>query len=1292
MPSITRKAGIQLELPQGVQVTDLAPERPAGATRARGGSTKPLPRRRVSVEAGGATSTRPGPDPLVASMRSQDMELLDAFVMNVPAGAPSASRRPGEARGELSVDLAVDEDAVVLLETDGVYEWRYPDSSRKTVTRSARRGPVIEPASKVAVFDLHPTSPGEPAGRRARGPLADFIGNRVKAYVLKFLAGVAAEQSVKFLERNARRGLIVMDSDDPARWRRVEDMSGVDLPSDRPARILLFVHGTFSSTKGSFGALGASEWGRELLGAARRAYDLVIGYDHRTLSENPLENATDLLARLELGTFAVAPQIDAVAYSRGALVLRSLIEYLLPSSHLRARVRHAVFVGGTNGGTQLAEPANWERLVDLYTNLAVAGSRALDLLASPVAGLVLRESVSTLGALVKYMSAAAVAERRVPGLSAMEPDGPFVSDLNTMQPGQPGAADALYYVVSSNFDVEAGKGAPELSARLRRWILDGFSDRLLGEANDLVVHTAAMSAIDAGAGAFVKDTLALGRNPHVYHTIYFTRPEVAAAVARWLSLAAPSVPAAGRRSPGAVEELPAIADPSLYLAQTDDAFADVLQEARRADAHYVVLRRATNGYYYAFTRDEMEGVRGMLTAQELRSPDLAVWRALERSPQLKLQEDRASRTLPMGTSLSELSAGSPAAHITARRIILLDGTVPRAVVEPQKAVAPLEELVRGPARRMGRSASRPPAAAAPGARAPIRGSRGGARAAPPPPSASRPPSRPRAAAAPAVPAMAGEPRGTTAPFFFSATMPGTVAVEETTQVFVTISRDEIERTVGGLTEQAGTDVDLERTLIVQVIAKRNFKTVGEDRAEVDPSAKRRFELMFEVKATHADPGELWVLVRQGAETLVTLKLRPTVLRAGAATALESTRTLSATAEAAATGGGRYPVLQIFEEEDGGAFTYHFSLDLGDGSYYQGDSPRLRVDRAAYVAGMYREIEDRWLSHKQDLEAFEQDMRGYGGALFDELIPLDLQAPLWKVRDTLKVIQVVSEEPFVPWEVVHLKPPRAPGGPPSRLPPDPHFLAQMGLMRWLHNHHRAPRDIKVRPGRAYFVVPDYPDKDYKLPEALAEIPFLKKKLHAVEWAAEVNAVRTLLSDGGGVDLFHFSGHGEAVAQTSQQETARAQLLLEGRMEQGKYVPLFLDAETVQQYGNLTGEDGNQPLVVLNACQVGRASWKLTSIGGFAEAFIRAGAGAFVGTLWSVGDQPARNFTEGFYQALIDGRTVAEATLRGREAARLAGEATWLAYVVYGHPQAVVHVESMKARRSAPDTAVREPAGT
>jgi CHAT domain-containing protein len=95
-----------------------------------------------------------------------------------------------------------------------------------------------------------------------------------------------------------------------------------------------------------------------------------------------------------------------------------------------------------------------------------------------------------------------------------------------------------------------------------------------------------------------------------------------------------------------------------------------------------------------------------------------------------------------------------------------------------------------------------------------------------------------------------------------------------------------------------------------------------------------------------------------------------------------------------------------------------------------------------------------------------------------------------------------------------------------------------------------------------------------------------------------------------------------------------------------------------------------VVTLNACQVGRAGYKLTSIGGFARAFLSKGAGLFISSMWSVGDGTARTFTETLYRGLLDGKKLSEATIAAREASRKAGEATWLAYTVYGHPDATL----------------------
>jgi hypothetical protein len=61
-----------------------------------------------------------------------------------------------------------------------------------------------------------------------------------------------------------------------------------------------------------------------------------------------------------------APVVDAVAFSRGGLVLAQPRGGPAASSSSKADVRRVVFVGCTNGGTELARPANWHRLADLH--------------------------------------------------------------------------------------------------------------------------------------------------------------------------------------------------------------------------------------------------------------------------------------------------------------------------------------------------------------------------------------------------------------------------------------------------------------------------------------------------------------------------------------------------------------------------------------------------------------------------------------------------------------------------------------------------------------------------------------------------------------------------------------------------------------------------------------------------------------------------------------------------------------------------------------------------------------
>src|SRR5439155_9411447 len=142
------------------------------------------------------------------------------------------------------------EEAVVLVEQEGVYSWVFPARRAEAPpTGSRRRGPAGQPAAETATrvvfeIDVHASSTAEQR-RDRRGFFTDLVYSQVKALVLKFAARVVVGEAITFLERKTARGIVIIDLDDPAKWQRVADLSAVPLPQDRPARVLLLVHGTF---------------------------------------------------------------------------------------------------------------------------------------------------------------------------------------------------------------------------------------------------------------------------------------------------------------------------------------------------------------------------------------------------------------------------------------------------------------------------------------------------------------------------------------------------------------------------------------------------------------------------------------------------------------------------------------------------------------------------------------------------------------------------------------------------------------------------------------------------------------------------------------------------------------------------------------------------------------------------------------------------------------------------------------------------------------------------------------
>lgn len=97
--------------------------------------------------------------------------------------------------------------------------------------------------------------------------------------------------------------------------------------------------------------------------------------------------------------------------------------------------------------------------------------------------------------------------------------------------------------------------------------------------------------------------------------------------------------------------------------------------------------------------------------------------------------------------------------------------------------------------------------------------------------------------------------------------------------------------------------------------------------------------------------------------------------------------------------------------------------------------------------------------------------------------------------------------------------------------------------------------------------------------------------------------------------------------------------------------------------------------MNACGSAGEAANYTQLVGWADSFLSAGAGAYVGSLWEVRDSSASTFAEAFYTQILAGSTLGDAMVKARKAIQdIPGDPTWLAYSLYGNPNARVMKEA------------------
>jgi pimeloyl-ACP methyl ester carboxylesterase len=273
-------------------------------------------------------------------------------------------------------------------------------------------------------------------------------------------------------------------------------------------RMLLFVHGTFSTSHAAFGDLPADTL-REL---NQRYGSRVVAFDHPTLADAPDENVRWLLAHLPQSTI----QADIVCHSRGGLVARVLAERqgAFGLDTARIDVRRIVFGGVPNSGTALADPDHMVDMIDRFTT-------ALTLLPTgPVT-----ETFEALVTVIKIIGHGALKSLR--GLASMHPKGTFLETLN-----QSTTQHAEYFAIASNYEpTDRGLRALVTGAA------DDLADEVFGNVgNDLVVPTEGVWGKNGGSAfPLAPDrVLSFGPTQGVMHTSFFRQGKVAEDLLAWL--------------------------------------------------------------------------------------------------------------------------------------------------------------------------------------------------------------------------------------------------------------------------------------------------------------------------------------------------------------------------------------------------------------------------------------------------------------------------------------------------------------------------------------------------------------------------------------------------------------------------------------------------------------------------------------------------------------------------------------------------------------------------------------
>lgn len=317
-----------------------------------------------------------------------------------------------------------------------------------------------------------------------------------------------------------------------------------------------------------------------------------------------------------------------------------------------------------------------------------------------------------------------------------------------------------------------------------------------------------------------------------------------------------------------------------------------------------------------------------------------------------------------------------------------------------------------------------------------------------------------------------------------------------------------------------------------------------------------------------------------------------------------------------------------------------------------DSPPRPIDEIlfssppqTYIQEFFDDLDAKTMSGLSRDE-FDEEVKLIGNTLYDQLFHEDgFKAFFWNYMVNLaegSSVQIVSQEPYIPWEI--LRPFRQ--RPDGKKESDPcYFCQRFALSRWV----AGSQPGSILPFLKVVLVAPPSDLSWveREVETISNLPGLDVKI-IEDKQALLKFFKT-----GEADVVHFACHGAFQATNP----GRSKMLLGNR--------ILRPDEIVAENSNFGSV---KPLVFLNACDSGRQGIGLTGLSGWANAFTdRAGAGFFIGSLWKTTDRLAYTFARVFYEKLQAGFRVGEAMRQARQSIGEQGDASYLSYTLYANPR-------------------------